>query len=197
MLNDIAVNLGKFQKVMLRLSPSIDPHTHLLTSTGILDSKFGFSIETGDAELAIKQTLDKSNLILEGVHFHLGSPIFELEPFSEAIEYVLGFCYDMKENYSFILKRFSPGGGFAIGYQTDKKPPEISEYAKVISDSIKQSCDKYNLDYPELIVEPGRSIIGRSGVAIYTVGGIKKIKNVRTYVSVDGGMGDNLSLIHI
>ena len=192
LLNDISVQLGKFQKVMLRLSPSIDPHTHLLTSTGILDSKFGFSVETGDAELAIKQTLDKSNLILEGVHFHLGSPIFELEPFSEAIEYVLGFCYEMKKKYSFNLKRFSPGGGFAIGYQTDKKPPEISEYAKVISDSIKISCDKYNLEYPELVVEPGRSIIGRSGVAVYTVGGIKKVKDVRTYVSVDGGMGDNI-----
>jgi len=192
LLNNIAVDLGKFQKVMLRLSPSIDPHTHLLTSTGILDSKFGFSIETGDAELAIKQTLDKSNLILDGVHFHLGSPIFELEPFSEAIEYVLSFCSEMRENYSFNLKRFSPGGGFAIGYQTEKKPPEISEYAKVISESIKISCDKHNLRYPELIVEPGRSIIGRSGVAIYTVGGIKKIKDVRTYVSVDGGMGDNI-----
>ena len=192
LLNEVAGELGVRQKVMLRLSPSIDPHTHLLTSTGILDSKFGFSIETGDAEVAVKLALGKENLEVEGLHLHLGSPIFELEPYSEAIDYVLKFAADMRDKYELDLKRFSPGGGFAIGYVTDTLPPEMSEYAKEISAAIRKGCDAYGLDEPELSVEPGRSLVGRSGVAVYTVGGIKTIPDVRTYVSVDGGMGDNI-----
>ena len=192
LLDEIARELGTKQQVMLRLSPSIDPHTHMLTSTGILDSKFGFSIETGDAEVAVEQAIKKKNLDVVGVHFHLGSPIFELEPYSEAIDYVLKFVSSMKDKYGLDLKRFSPGGGFAIGYLVDKLPPKMSEYAKEIADAIRKSCDAYGLEEPEVTVEPGRAIVGRAGVAIYTVGGIKVIPNVRTYVSVDGGMGDNI-----
>jgi diaminopimelate decarboxylase len=192
LLNDVAGELGVKQPVMLRLSPSIDPHTHLLTSTGILDSKFGFSIETGDAEVAVEQALKQENLVVEGLHFHLGSPIFELEPYSEAIDYVLSFAADMREKYGLQLKRFSPGGGFAIGYVADTLPLPLSDYAKEIATAIRKGCDTYGLDEPELSVEPGRALVGRSGVAVYTVGGIKTIPNVRTYVSVDGGMGDNI-----
>ena len=192
LLNDVASELGVKQKVLLRLSPSVDPHTHLLTSTGILDSKFGFSIETGDAEIAVEQALAKESLDVEGLHFHLGSPIFELEPYSEAIDYVLKFATDMRDKYGLDLKRFSPGGGFAIGYVSDTLPPEMSEYAHEIAVAVRKGCDTYGLDEPELIVEPGRAIVGRAGVAVYTIGGIKTIPNVRTYVSVDGGMGDNI-----
>ena len=192
LLDEIARELGTKQQVMLRLSPSIDPHTHMLTSTGILDSKFGFSIETGDAEVAVEQAISKQNLDVVGVHFHLGSPIFELEPYSEAIDYVLKFVSTMKDKYGLDLKRFSPGGGFAIGYLADKLPPKMSEYAKEIADAIRKSCHSYGLEQPEVTVEPGRAIVGRAGVAIYTVGGIKVIPDVRTYVSVDGGMGDNI-----
>jgi len=177
---------------MLRLSPSIDPHTHLLTTTGILDSKFGFSIETGDAEKAVEQAMAREGLNVEGLHFHLGSPIFELEPYSEAIDYVLGFAAQMRDKYGLELKRFSPGGGFAIGYVNDQLPLEMADYAREIATSLREGCDKYGLDEPELVVEPGRAIVGRSGVAVYTVGGIKTIPGVRTYVSVDGGMGDNI-----
>ena len=192
LLNDVAREQNIRQKVMLRLSPSVDPHTHLLTSTGILDSKFGFSIETGDAEVAVEKALAKDWLEVEGLHFHLGSPIFELEPYSEAIDYVLRFAADMREKYGLNLKRFSPGGGFAIGYVADTLPPSISAYAKEIATAVRSGCDRYGLDEPELTVEPGRAIVGRAGVAIYTVGGIKTIPGVRTYVSVDGGMGDNI-----
>jgi len=192
LLNEVAGELGVKQQVMLRLSPSIDPHTHMLTSTGILDSKFGFSIETGDAEIAVKQALEQDNLDVVGVHFHLGSPIFELEPYSEAIDYVLKFSADMRDKYGLDLKRFSPGGGFAIGYVSDTLPPAMSDYAKEIAVAIRKGCDTYGLDEPIVSVEPGRAIVGRAGVAVYTVGGIKTIPNVRTYVSVDGGMGDNI-----
>ena len=192
LLSDVARELGVRQKVMLRLSPSVDPHTHMLTATGILDSKFGFSIETGDAEHAVEQALAEEWLDVEGLHFHLGSPIFELEPYSEAIDYVLRFAAEMRDRYGLDLKRFSPGGGFAIGYVTDTLPPPISAYAKEIATAVRSGCDRYGLDEPELTVEPGRAIVGRAGVAVYTVGGIKTIPGVRTYVSVDGGMGDNI-----
>jgi diaminopimelate decarboxylase len=192
LLNDVAGELGVKQEVMLRLSPSIDPHTHMLTSTGILDSKFGFSIETGDAEVAVEQAIAKENLDVVGLHFHLGSPIFDLEPYSEAIDYVLQFAANMRDKYGLELKRFSPGGGFAIGYVSDTLPPAMSDYAKEIAVAIHKGCDAYGLDEPILSVEPGRAIVGRAGVAVYTVGGIKTIPDVRTYVSVDGGMGDNI-----
>ena len=180
------------QDIMIRVSPSIDPHTHLLTTTGILDSKFGFSIETGDAERAIEKIMKIKALNLQGLHFHLGSPIFELEPYSEAIDYVYKFASEMKKKYGFEMPEFSPGGGFAIGYLSEKKPLSIKEYAKTICDSVKESCDKYGFDIPKITLEPGRALIGRSGVSIYRVGSIKNIPTVRNYVSVDGGMGDNI-----
>lgn len=192
LLNEVAGNAEKIQTVLLRLSPSIDPHTHRLTTTGILDSKFGFSIETGDAEKAVEQALAQPNLDVVGLHFHLGSPIFELEPYQEAIEYVFQFADEMRARYGFQMREFNPGGGMAIGYIQSQLPPSIDDYAETIVGSLKKSCEKHNFDEPSLTVEPGRSIVGRAGVAVYTVGGIKHIPNVRTYVSVDGGMGDNI-----
>ena len=192
LLNNVATEAGTTQAVNLRLSPSIDPHTHRLTSTGILDSKFGFSIETGDAEKAVAAALEQPNLNVEGLHFHLGSPLFELEPYEEAIEYVCAFAARMKYVHGLETRDFSPGGGMAIGYLSSKLPPTITEYAQTIADSLVSACTKYGLDQPRLIIEPGRSIVGRAGIAVYTVGGIKRIPSVRTYVSVDGGMGDNI-----
>ena len=192
LLNQVAAELGKTQAVNLRLSPSIDPHTHRLTTTGVLDSKFGFSIETGDAEKAVDAALAQPNLDVQGLHFHLGSPLFELEPYEEAIEYVCAFAARMKWVHHLDMHEFSPGGGMAIGYLSSKLPPSIADYAQTITESLVSSCTKYGLEQPRLIIEPGRSIVGRAGVAVYTVGGIKRIPGVRTYVSVDGGMGDNI-----
>ena len=192
LLSEVARSLSETQTVNLRLSPSTDPHTHRLTSTGVLDSKFGFSIETGDAEKAVNAALSQPNLDVRGLHFHLGSPLFELEPYQEAIEYVCAFAARMKYAHGLDMQEFSPGGGMAIGYLTSKLPPSIPEYAQTIADSLISGCTKYGLDQPRLVIEPGRSIVGRAGIAIYTVGGIKHIPGVRTYVSVDGGMGDNI-----
>ena len=190
-LNNIAKSKNANQGIMLRLSPSVDAHTHAHTTTGILDVKFGFSIETGESSIAIKQALDSSNLTLQGIHFHLGSPIFELEPYSTAIETVFDYLKPFFKQ-GLELKKFSPGGGFAIGYLQKQLPPSIGGYADVITSMLKTKCDDLGIDYPELIIEPGRSIVGRAGVAIYTVGVTKVIPNVRTYVSLDGGMGDNI-----
>ncbi|MCH7734920.1 MAG: diaminopimelate decarboxylase [Chloroflexi bacterium] len=192
LLNSVAGEQGIRQPVLVRVSPSVDAHSHRLTTTGILDTKFGFSIETGHAELAIKQAIEAPNLDLRGIHFHLGSPIFELEPYTEAIAYVMAFAADMRDRYGLELHEFSPGGGFALGYKRDALPLPISDYANAIAEALRAGCDAHGFDEPLLIVEPGRALIGRAGVAVYTVGAIKEIPGVRTYVSVDGGMGDNI-----
>ena len=191
LLNEIAKRRGAAQDILLRLSPSVDPHTHAATTTGILDSKFGFSIETGDSTTAIRQALAASNLDLIGLHFHLGSPIFELEPYAIAIDTVLTYLAPfIGEGLN--MREFSPGGGFAIGYVRDRLPPSIEDYAEVIASAFRRRCEDLGFGNPKLIVEPGRSIVGRAGVALYTVGAIKTIPTVRKYVSLDGGMGDNI-----
>ena len=191
LLDEAARSAGRSQPVLIRVSPSIDPHTHRLTTTGVLDSKFGFPIETGDAERAVQQALAAPNLDVQGIHFHLGSPIFELEPYTEAIERVLRFAAQMRE-YGLEMRRFSPGGGFAIAYTEDDAPPPIDDYADAIVRALTDGCAADGLPLPELTVEPGRSLAGPAGVAVYTVGAIKEVPGVRTYVSVDGGMGDNI-----
>ena len=191
MLDAIAGQAGKTQNVLIRVSPGIDPHTHAHTTTGVLDSKFGFSIQTGHAAQAIRQALKAPNLNLKGLHFHLGSPIFELEPYRAAVDLVLRFASEFREE-GLELQEFSPGGGFAIAYTRDQEPPEVSEYAEAIISTMTATCQDLSMPLPRLIVEPGRSIIGPAGVALYRIGAIKDIPGVRRYVSIDGGMGDNI-----
>ena len=190
-LEEISNNRGIKQDILLRVSPGVDPHTHHLTTTGITDSKFGFSIETGDASHAIQTALKSKDLDLKGIHFHLGSPIFELEPYSQGIGVVLDFLQQFQKD-GLDLREFSPGGGFAIGYVKEQLPPSIAEYADVIVKSVIDGCSRNGFNLPKIVVEPGRSISGRAGVALYTVGAIKNIPTVRKYVSLDGGMGDNI-----
>ena len=191
LLDEISGELGKKQDILIRVSPGIDPHTHAYTTTGIIDSKFGFSIQTGHAAIAIRDALQAPNIELRGLHFHLGSPIFELEPYQAATDLVLRFAADFREE-GWTIQEFSPGGGFAIAYTRDNKPPHVSEYAEAITSTLKETSSELNLTIPKLIIEPGRSIIGPSGVALYQIGAIKEIPGIRKYVSVDGGMGDNI-----
>ena len=191
LLDRIARNKRITQEVMLRVSPAVDPHTHVHTTTGILDSKFGFPIDNGDAANAVDQAIAASNLNLVGLHFHLGSPIFELEPYSIAVDVVLTFAAQFKEK-GMELREFSPGGGFAIGYVRSQPPPPVADYAEVITSTMKRRCADLGLGEPRLVIEPGRAIVGRAGVALYSVGAIKDIPGVRKYVSLDGGMGDNI-----
>ena len=191
LLNRIAGDAGKVQEVLVRVSPGVDPHTHVHTTTGILDSKFGFSIQTGHAAEAVRQAVAAENLDLKGLHFHLGSPIFELEPYGVATEVALRFAADLRVE-GLEMEEFSPGGGFAIAYTRDQEPPAVGEYADTIISALNSNCDSLGLPSPRLIIEPGRSIIGPAGVAVYRIGAIKDIPGVRKYVSVDGGMGDNI-----
>ena len=191
LLQQICAQAGKNQDILVRVSPGIDPHTHAYTTTGIIDSKFGFSIQTGDAERAILQAIAAPNLNLRGLHFHLGSPIFELEPYQAATDLVLRFAAGLREQ-GLNLQEFSPGGGFAIAYTRNDQPPAPDDYAEAIVSTLTATCAELGMDQPNLVIEPGRSIIGPAGVALYRIGAIKDIPGIRTYVSVDGGMGDNI-----
>lgn len=192
LLNGLAQEGGITQEILLRLSPGIDPHTHRHTTTGITDSKFGFPMATGQAEEAVVQAQAASQLRLVGLHVHLGSPIYETEPYIEAVDTVLGFAATMKQRHGFILSEFSPGGGFAIQYTRDRPAPPIAAYAQAIAQRLVERCQELSLEPPRLVVEPGRAVVGQAGVALYRVGAQKAIPGVRKYVSVDGGMGDNI-----
>lgn len=192
LLNAVAGALGRRQDVLLRLSPSVDPHTHVHTTTGTLDTKFGIPIETGQAEEAVQRTLAAPHLRLLGLHAHLGSPIFELEPYEQATEIIIGFAAEMRRRHGFGLAEFSPGGGFAVQYVEDQPAPPASAYAEMIVGSLRRACARHDLPLPKLSVEPGRSTICRAGVALYTTGASKTIPGLRRYVSVDGGMADNI-----
>ena len=191
LLEQVASDAGREQDILIRVSPGVDPHSHVYTTTGILDSKFGFSIQTDHAAQAVRIALSAPHLRLRGLHFHLGSPIFELEPYRVATDLVLRFAAQFREE-GLDLQEFSPGGGFAIAYTRDQNPPTIAEYAEIIVDTMTSTCEELGMATPRLLIEPGRAIVGPAGVAIYRVGAVKDIPGVRKYVSVDGGMGDNI-----
>ncbi len=190
MLGEMANEKGCTPDILLRLSPGVDPHTHRYITTGNLDSKFGFPLACG--EEAVVTAMSMSNLNLVGLHFHIGSQIPETEPYQQAIGFILDFAAEMKQKHGFELKELSIGGGFAIQYTLDSPAPPIGVYAKVITSSIINRCQKLGMPLPGLTIEPGRSIVGQAGVALYKVGVVKDIPDVRCYVSIDGGMADNI-----
>jgi diaminopimelate decarboxylase len=190
MLDEIAGKQGVKPDILLRLSPGVDPHTHKYIATGVIDTKFGFPMLKG--EEAVRQAIGAPHLNLIGLHFHIGSLIHEVEPYELAIERVLQFAREMKTEHGFELKELDIGGGFAIQYTRDAPAPPVSVYARAVATRITERCRELELTLPQLIVEPGRAIVGQAGVALYTVGAIKDIPGVRRYVSVDGGMGDNI-----
>jgi len=190
MLSEIARERETQPDILLRLSPGVDPHTHQYITTGTIDSKFGFPMSA--AEEAIAQAIKAPNLNLVGLHCHIGSLIFEVEPYLQTIEVVLGLAAQMKAKYGFELSELNIGGGFAIQYTLDRPAPPVSDYAVAITTKIVTKCQELQLAQPRLVIEPGRSVVGQSGVALYRVGVIKDIPQVRCYVSVDGGMGDNI-----
>ena len=190
LLNEIAKEAGTRQEILLRLSPGVDPHTHAHLTTGAIDSKFGFPM--AQAEEALTSAMSSSFTELIGIHFHIGSQIFELSPYKQAIEVVLDFAAEMRNKYGFKLEELSTGGGLAIAYTEDSPSPTIGEFAEAIASTLSLMSEKLGLEPPRLIAEPGRSIVGQAGVALYTVGAIKEITGVRKYISVDGGIADNI-----
>ena len=190
LLNKMAKEQGYKPDILLRLSPGVDPHTHKYIATGVVDTKFGFPLAS--AEKAVVQAMSASNLNLIGLHFHIGSLIFEIEPYEKSIEVILNFAAEMKQKHGFELRELNVGGGFAISYALDSPAPAISVYAEAITSKVISKCRELGLALPRLIIEPGRAIVGQAGVALYSVGVVKDIPGVRCYVSVDGGMGDNI-----
>jgi len=190
LLDEVASQNGVRQEILLRLSPGVDPHTHAHLATGAMESKFGFPM--AQAEEAVIRAMSSSSLELKGLHFHIGSQILELSPYKQAIEIVLRFAAEMGSKHGFRLEEFSPGGGLAIAYTENSPAPSVAEFAEVIVSSLSLESEKLGLEPPRLIVEPGRSIVGLAGVALYTVGATKEVPGLRKYVSVDGGMADNI-----
>ena len=184
---------GVRQPVLLRVAPGVDAHTHEKTTTGILDSKFGVPLAGGNAEAAVRSIVEADHLEFRGLHMHLGSPIFDLAPYELAIELVADFIATVcRDRLGVEVVEFSPGGGFAAGYEAAQEPPSPDEYARVICGTLRREADRLGFPLPHLSVEPGRSIVARAGVALYAVGARKEAPGIRTYVSVDGGMGDNV-----
>ncbi|MBR6005566.1 MAG: diaminopimelate decarboxylase, partial [Clostridia bacterium] len=190
-LNKIAGEKDRKADVLLRIKPGIDAHTHDFIRTGQIDSKFGFALETGEAMQAVKLAVSYSCINLVGLHCHIGSQIFELNPFELAAEVMIKFYADIKNETGIELDELDLGGGFGIKYLESDKPIAYSEYMKSVASAVRKSCEELGVKVPFILIEPGRSIVGSAGLTLYTVGAVKTIPDVRTYVSVDGGMGDN------
>jgi diaminopimelate decarboxylase len=183
---------GKRTPVMLRLSPGVKPDTHDHISTGQLDSKFGFSIESGAARRAVEKALHHPSLELVGLHSHIGSQIFGLGAYEHAMSIMLDLLVSLRDELGFEPRKLGAGGGLGIAYTRDDDPPTPRHFVEVVHHALVAGCIERGLKVPQLVVEPGRSIAGPAGIALYTVGSTKDIPGVRRYVAVDGGMGDNI-----
>jgi len=183
---------GERSPVMLRLSPGVKPDTHDHISTGQLDSKFGFSIESGAARQAVETALKHPRLQLVGLHSHIGSQIFALRAYEEAMDIMLGLLAELHRDLGYEPRKLGAGGGLGIAYTHGDDPPTPRDFVETVRGAMVAGCARRELKVPQLIVEPGRSIAGPAGMALYTVGSIKDIPGVRRYVAVDGGMGDNI-----
>ena len=190
-LDEIAHELGKVQPILLRITPNIDCHTLKAISTGQLDSKFGTPIETGQALKLVKLALEKKNVELLGFHCHCGSLVFEVQPFIDQADIMLNFMADIKATTGFEAKVIDLGGGFGVRYTENDPHIDIVKNIEMIAQKVKNVCAQKGLKMPDIIMEPGRSIVANAGVTLYTVGSVKEIEGYRTYVSIDGGMTDN------
>ena len=182
------------QKILLRVNPGVEAHTHAFVQTATTDSKFGFSLNDGTAQRVTEYAISKNNVILEGYHCHIGSQIFEKQSFVLAVEKCMDFMAKMKETLGFEATKLNLGGGYGIWYTDEdrKIPPEgYAEYLEALIATVKEKACKSGLKLPFILLEPGRSIVGEAGVTLYTVGNIKEIPGVKKYVAVDGGMFDN------
>ena len=190
-IEQMAQRLNKNAGVMIRIKPGIDAHTHNFIRTGQIDSKFGFALETGEAFGAVKEVLEQKNVTLKGIHCHIGSQIFEIEPFKAAAEVMLGFMAKVKEELSYEIKELNLGGGFGIRYLIDDDAKLYKTFMEQVSVTVKETCKRLKLNIPFIMIEPGRAIVGPAGTTLYTIGAVKTIPGIRNYVSVDGGMTDN------
>ena len=191
MLNEIAGRRGIVQKILFRIKPGVDAHVHDYVKTGQIDSKFGVALENGEADEIHNYAVRLENVQVDGIHCHIASGVFEAEPFLEAAQVMMDFAARLKAQHGLEIKILNLGGGFGVAYDNEDEPLPVGEYIQKTSAVVKELASHYGLEMPWLVFEPGRAIVAQAGVTLYTVGGVKHIENVRTYVSVDGGMADN------
>lgn len=190
-ISEIAGAHGITQKILLRITPGIDPHTHKAIMTGSVDSKFGSAIETGRAYEMTEMAISAENIELMGFHCHIGSQIFECEPFCDAADIMLGFMADVKAKYGFCTKVLNLGGGFGVRYTEADPEIDIEANIREVAAHVKSKAKSLALDMPKILMEPGRGIAANTCITLYTVGSVKEIGDIKNYVSVDGGMPDN------
>lgn len=190
-INALAKERGIKVKALLRITPGVEAHTHEYISTGQEDSKFGFDVGNGQAMEAVRQAIVAEGIELLGVHSHIGSQIFEVEGFRVAVEKVVQFAIDVREETRTTFKVVNLGGGFGVRYVEGDTPLAIFEYVNAITEAVISGFGNAQYPVPEVWIEPGRSIVGEAGTTLYTIGAVKDIPGVRKYVSVDGGMTDN------
>lgn len=191
MLNEIAKKLGSVQKIMFRIKPGVDAHTHSFIQTGQIDSKFGVALENGEAFDIIEKASKLENVKVMGVHCHIGSQIFDVEPFCKAAQIMVNFMGDLWDKLNIDISMLNLGGGYGIRYTENEDPVPYDAYIEKVSKVVKETAKERGIKIPMILMEPGRSIVASAGITLYTVGSVKDIKNVRKYVSVDGGMADN------
>ena len=191
LLNKLATSMGKRARILLRLTPGVEAHTHTYTQTGQQDSKFGLGISDGIAAAAIRQTMNLPGIELIGVHAHIGSQIFDTHPYQLAVGIVFDFLKQLRNSIGFVAQVVDMGGGLGVVYHEGDEPPAIGEYVSLIAKAVREEAERDDYPLPRLVLEPGRSLVGEAGTTLYTIGSIKEIPGIRSYVAVDGGMADN------
>lgn len=187
-----AAEAGTVQKVIVRVCPGIEADTHAYIQTANEDSKFGFNIRNGAAAEATKLALSLEHVELTGFHCHIGSQIFELESYREAVRVMFEFLGDIRNELSFTARELDMGGGLGIAYTVYDQPATVGQYATALAEAIRKYAERHDYPLPHLYVEPGRSIVANAGFTLYTVGSVKEVPGICTYVAVDGGMTDNI-----
>lgn len=190
-LSRLARETGTTADIILRLTPGVEAHTHEYIKTGQVDSKFGVVIQNGQAMELVKRSMAMEGIRLRGFHCHIGSQIFELESYSHAARVMMGFAAAVHRETGWAPGELNLGGGLGIYYAEGDEPKPVEQYADMTMQAVREMAGEHGLPVPRLMVEPGRSISGPAGSTLYTVGAVKEIPDIRKYVAVDGGMGDN------
>lgn len=190
-LDKICGELGKIQRILLRITPGVEAHTHEYIKTGQIDSKFGFTLPDGQALEAVAMAIKCKNLKLTGIHCHIGSQIFEMDSFKHATDLMMDFIGQIKGKLNYECVEIDLGGGFGIYYIDGDQPAEPEAWAETVMNAVKEKSLEYGINPPKVIIEPGRAISGPAGITLYTVGSYKEVKGIRKYIAVDGGMTDN------
>ena len=189
LINQVAESLNTKVKIILRVTPGIDTHTHKYIQTGQVDSKFGINID--QVPSFMKKVLSKKHISYNGLHFHLGSQIFNLSPYVLAIKEMIKLIRKIKDLWGIDTPNLNLGGGLGVKYLESDLPPSIENFVNLIVDNVENEVRKNNLIMPKILIEPGRSIVAEAGITLYTIGNIKEIPGIRKYLIVDGGMTDN------